>query len=648
MHMSYLGQDLIIDNMNSYLKKELMSSKVLLNEGGVCNGLAMLYAQYALQGSDKEADFFTLLDLIARNKMHEETAHGFPSGYCLHFASQILLAFEPSDFEQRLTQSTSMNILEINNKPLTSSFDFALSTDDRSWCDIFGQIQLQADEVMIVHSINHAIAVRKESHGYVVYDPNYTQGIKRFANEHALVRELHKKVFNYNSGAMGLTLHIIRHPNASVRIPSYPEYTSLYKQFLSEKLKSAQTGSKQFHSFKQAAGTVRNAQAIEQLITCCKPDSAELFEAAQKAVVCNNDVALPSLLNALNTTSLSREQFTKLVEFALAAGRLEVFKLLIREKEPIYCNQDAGKLILYAVQGGNPEILTSLITEIVPQLLESYYEDIVLEHMKDRYSDFSTDSAVLFKQINTDRLVTNKLSIVLKAGLVRAAANGHVECITLLTKELKFLGAQLDEKEWLQCLMAAISRNQEHALNALIKINPNVSMMLLSQITLSVVIAANSDLGLLHSLKDNGLLFSAEVDDVFKKKQENHYYSIHILLMLLIGYIQKKFGKEQIIHNEEQLIDTKKAECQDLINKMKSDYPDFDEADAAFLNTQQQNLDNDMDFSRLNGISTLLKEKASKLSVLHAARQHAHVAYMSLDEYLEDEPACIQQTKLSI
>lgn len=627
-----------------------MPSRISLNEGGVCNGLAMVYAQYALQGPAKEAVFFTLLNLIACNKIHEETIYGFPAGYCLHFASQILLAFEPSDFEHHLTQSTSMNMLDINNQSLTSSFDFALSTDDRSWCNVFEQIQLQTDEVMIVQSINHAIAVRKESNNYIVYDPNYTQGTKQFTNEHALVRELHKNVFNYNSGALGLTLHIIRHPNASVRIPTYPEPASLYQQFLSEKLKPAQTGSKQFHSFKQAAGTVRNAHAIEQLITCCKPNSAQLFEAAQKAVVCNNDVALPSLLNALNTASLSREQFAKLIEFAVAAGRLEAFKILIKVKELIYCNQDAGKLILYAMQAGNPEILKSLVVDIVPQLLRSYYEDIVLEYMKDRYSDFSTPEAISFKQTHIYHLVTNRMVIVLKAGLVRAAANGHVECITLLTKGLKYLGVggQLNEKEWLQCIMAAISKNQEHALNVLIKTNPNISMMLLSQITLSVVTAANSDLGLLHSLKDNGLLFSAEVDDVFQKKQENNYYSVYTLLMLLIGYIQKKFGKEQITHNEGQLIDAKKSECRDLINNMKSNYPSFDQADAAFLNTQQQHMDNDMDFSQLNRLSGLLKQKALNLSVLHAARQHDDVKCMSLDESLDDEPVCFKQIQLSV
>lgn len=55
--MIYWDQDLLIDNINEYLKKERMPAQLHLSEGGVCNGLVMKYAQGALQGAENEAEF---------------------------------------------------------------------------------------------------------------------------------------------------------------------------------------------------------------------------------------------------------------------------------------------------------------------------------------------------------------------------------------------------------------------------------------------------------------------------------------------------------------------------------------------------------------------------------------------------------------
>ncbi|MGL6029550.1 MAG: hypothetical protein ACRC0M_07205 [Legionella sp.] len=644
--MSYLGQDLIIDNMNSYLKDELMPSAVTLNKTGVCNGLATLYAQYSLQGADKEAEFFTLLKLISLNKMHEETRYGFPSGYCLHFASQILLAYSPVRFEQHLTQLTSINMLEINKKPLTAAFVFALSTDDHSWSKLFSQLQLQADEVMIVRSVNHAISIRKEANGYVVYDPNYSKGSKRFAKEEEVVRELHNEVFHYDSGAMGLTLHVVRHPDAPPRIPDYPEAISLYKQFLSITLKPAQTGTEQFHTLQQAAACVRNAQAVEQLIAFCKPDSAELFEAAKEAVLFNNDETLPSLLNAITVESLTQEQYAMLIDLSVKAGGLKAFNILININTSIYPHREVNKLIMYAVQGGNPNILSYLIINIVPQLIKCYYEGSGPKHMQDKHNDLSTESAASFKEENKKILVTISMIYALKTGFTYAVSRGNVECIKLLTKELNRLGGQFDEKEWLQSIMAAISANQEQSLNTLIRIHPGMSVMLLSQINLSVITAANSDLGLLHTLINNGMTFSIEVADIFKKKKENSYYSIRTLLMLIIGYIQKIFGKEQISHDEDQLIATKKSQCLDLINKAQLNYPNLAEADSAFLEAQKQRLIEDLSFAQLNELSNIIKQKVLKLELSQVEKTAIDTTdqetSLTLEEYLTDDSPIVK------
>lgn len=55
-----------------------------------------------------------------------------------------------------------MCALTINNKPLVSSFDFAIATQDKNWEEIFKNLALQEDEIARVSGTAHAIAVRRK------------------------------------------------------------------------------------------------------------------------------------------------------------------------------------------------------------------------------------------------------------------------------------------------------------------------------------------------------------------------------------------------------------------------------------------------------------------------------------------------------
>lgn len=57
-----VDQKQVIDKLNLYLKRHNMP--VQMNNEGVCNGLATLYAKYVLEG--KENQFFKILEEIVK------------------------------------------------------------------------------------------------------------------------------------------------------------------------------------------------------------------------------------------------------------------------------------------------------------------------------------------------------------------------------------------------------------------------------------------------------------------------------------------------------------------------------------------------------------------------------------------------------
>ncbi|HHT0594776.1 TPA: hypothetical protein ACTXXA_003358 [Legionella anisa] len=200
----HVDQNQVIHRLNQYLKWHNMP--VRMNKEGICNGLATLYAKYVLEGNEDQ--FFKILEKIVKKNPDSAMESDINQ-----FVYDVVLTLFPEQFDKELSQVSPIRALTLNNKPMQSSFDFAITTSDKNWEDIFRTLALQQDEVMRIGGTLHAVSVKRKDNKYVVYDPNYPSGTKEFGSEKELVAELHNKVLRYQSGkALGMTVSVIRHP----------------------------------------------------------------------------------------------------------------------------------------------------------------------------------------------------------------------------------------------------------------------------------------------------------------------------------------------------------------------------------------------------------------------------------------------------
>lgn len=621
--MSYLGQDLLIENLNREFKKLRFPAQFHFNEGGVCNGLAMVYAQYVLQGPEKEAEFFKVLQIIADGELNEEEKYGLQPGSILLFASQVLLAYQPGQYNLSQTQSTGMQMLNIDGKPLVSSFDFALAASDKEWGSVFAKIGLQNDEVMIVQSINHAISVRKVDDKYRVYDPNYATGFKEFASEEALVRELHKKVFGYGKGNLGMEVHVVRNPEAASRQVPFPDIQELYKQHLPlpPKNTTAKLGSKTFDTLAVGAAVVTDPQVIKHLIIETNADSETIFTAAKQAVSHNNVAALGPLLDSINAESESTEKLKSLIEIAIGSGRLEAYDQVEKYFSECYAKENVSYLLILAAKGGNPKVLERFLVTMQP-VQEAYIDELVTENMDNGVLTTEGMEREQAKEIYLQIFMTKKMVEGIQASLGPAIEKGNTECIKVLLNQLNNYKQPLDEKQLLDYFLKAIEHNQPYALEKLIDAHPEMSKSVLKLVSMSPLSVQRTDLDVLRLLQHHGMPFSAQAEEIIQSKEKDQYRSFTTTINLLINHIQNFFGKKQLKYDDKQLLAMKKDECRETIKELEKELADLKETDKAqydayarVIEAEKKKLDGEQNFSSVARIGNKLQGILDKLKV---------------------------------
>ncbi|MFJ1267211.1 hypothetical protein ACD661_01430 [Legionella lytica] len=619
--MSYLGQDLLIDNLNQEFKKLRFPTQVHFNEGGVCNGLAMVYAQYALQGPEKEAEFFKILKLIADGKLTEEENYGLQEGSILLFASQVLLSFQPSKYDLSQTQSTSMEMLKINGKPLSSSFDFALAAADKEWSQVIAKIELQHDEVMIVHSVNHAVSVRKLNDKYRIYDPNYSSGFKEFVSEAAMIKELHKNVFGYGRGNLGMEVHVVRNPDATPRQVPFPEIQALYEHHLSPQKSTAKLGSKTFNTFDYASTIIKDPLVIKMLIAQIQPSKEELFTTAKRVVLKNNSAALEPLLEIIHAETEPSKKLRVLLEIAIGTGRLGTYSQLEKYFPQCYSSEHLGHLVALAAKGGNPQILERVLNEVQPSQ-RAYVDKFVTENMNNGKltipggvsMDFAKDA---YLQIFMNKNMVDGIHVALGY----AVEKGNTECIKILIGQLNSYKEPLNEKQLLNYFLKAIEHNQPYALEKLINAHPDMSKEVLSLLSMSPLSVKRTDLDVLRILKQNGVPFSEQAENIIQSKEKDQYRSFSTMVNLLINYIQNLFGKKQLGYDEQQLLAMKKDACKEVINKIEEELVDLKETDKAqyeiyakAIEVEAKKLEGEQNFANVVRIANKLQNLFDKIT----------------------------------
>ena len=367
-----VSQNRLIDRLTAYLNH--CNLPIQLNNGGICNGLATLYAKYVLEG--RRAEFMSMLDYISGKKSggHEVDAS------INEFVAQIILSFDPAKYYHTLNQIRSYEIQRIDGEPLKSDFHLPLVTTQDNWAEIFELIDLQENEVLIVQSLNHAISITKKDNRYVVYDPNYERGEKSFSTSREMVRELHKNCFEYKSNELGLTINLITHPQHAPRA-TLPPAKGIYKQYL----KPDNVGIKVKTEDKEAstlelAACFNDTGLIEHLLQLDKNET-NIYNAAVLAASDNNPDVLKQLLPRLSEEKIADSLVTILFTI-FKHGRQEAFNAFLQVPEAKLSydllknnNNIPHVLIRSAARGGNAALLQQVIGDYKDQNLDNPLTD---------------------------------------------------------------------------------------------------------------------------------------------------------------------------------------------------------------------------------------------------------------------------------
>ncbi|MGM9454354.1 Dot/Icm type IV secretion system effector LegA2 [Legionella bozemanae] len=475
-----VDQKQVIDKLNLYLKRHNMP--VQMNNEGVCNGLATLYAKYVLEG--KENQFFKILEEIVK----KNPASAMESDIN-QFVYDVVLTLFPEQFDKELSQASSMRALTINNKPMKSSFDFAITTSDKNWEEIFKTLALQQNEVMRIGGTMHAVSVRRKDNKYVVYDPNYSSGTKEFASEREVIAELHNNVLRYQKGRpLGMTVSVIRHPeNKEPRI--FPKISELYDRYLTQKniddVAVSHFGG-EFNTLRKAA-EINDASVIQHLLELGAKDKDH--QAARIAVVNNNPDALAALLG----NNKDSATFATLFIDALAHGREKTYDQLFLLKKALPFNNPT-QVIQAAAKGGNPNLLKKVM---------NYYG----------ISGLGADE--------------------LHKAIPHAIHSGSTACVRLLVERLVIKKQPLSVEKNMEYLLESIKQNQPYMVAYFIK---SIPPEYLKTISMSVSAVERADLYLLRQLQTHGVPFSETAKAVLDKKEHQP-----VKLSLKAGIFLHKF-----------------------------------------------------------------------------------------------------------
>ncbi|KTC68340.1 ankyrin repeat-containing protein [Legionella birminghamensis] len=510
-----INQGRIIDVLNKYLKANNFPFQ--MNRNGICNGLAIVHAKYVLEGRSKE--FENILKYISEGKRDNNITDEDIN----NFAFQTLLAFAPHEFDNKLHQATAMRALKIKGIPLSSSFNFCMAASKTNWAQALQDIALKEDEVMIVGSINHAISIHKANGHYVVYDPNYSNGFKKFADEAALVKELHSNVFHFSNENLGLEVQILRHPEKQKEERVFPTVEDLYKKYLPDAKEISECGDQLFNTL-SAAAAHNDKSVIEYLI---QRGADNYAEASMSAVKSNNVSALESLLAHID----KEPQMFAIWDYALSLGRKEIIDLLKQDTKfkAFYEEYLPAEAFLSAIASGkNADLLEEFIKDYKAVALENAQKDFVAQ--KEQLEDqFSPDALVKYIQGIPENIDSELSKLILGQSKYSNSKNpspmsntinsGDVQSVRILMEQVLSSGAELTDEQKIAYLLEAIRSNRRSVANFLISEKPGIAKELMKTVNLSLYAVEHTNILLLRDLQRHGVEFNNAALKLIDRKE---------------------------------------------------------------------------------------------------------------------------------
>ncbi|KTD41564.1 ankyrin repeat domain-containing protein [Legionella parisiensis] len=603
MENSNISQAKTITIINNYLKWHNLP--INWNETGVCNGLAIVHAHYVLQG--KEDIFLKMLHKISRmseKDFNQSSVSDSPDEDIDHFISQVVLAYKPDLFEKTLSQKDAHKALKIDGNPLDSDFVLPLITTEENWAEILKDMELQPGEVLKIDSTNHAISIHRLNGVYVVFDPNYREGVKKFNSEKELMAELRTNVFEFQDSNMALTFTRITRSgfkhSSSFEQATPEDYTRKY-------LDLDAIASLDKKTITCAALIARTGN--ERLMQICLNkdknknwSATELKSLGYEAVLNNNNQSIIPILDQLNSCpentkqekEAKRSAFFCLILLSIRDGRIELLNKLLENEfgKKVFQSINDEILLNMAARGGNKQLLVDILEKIQTnpaiETLEEDTEDIqsIEDFQNDdtQYEDFETTvlSDLLDTEDEEEVVQSSSLSdflgedlfpitqmpektrltqIILqkdndKENPITLAIKGNSpECLEVLLNKLNQEGYILSEKKQQNYLLLAIRANNVHMVDKLINhMGPEQAANIVGKISLSVELVSKVNIHILKTLEQNGMNFDKPSREIINEKASRKMSVLEIIgakLVKFLDYIQNALRVDHSEKNKE-------------------------------------------------------------------------------------------------
>lgn len=517
--LTFVSQDIVIEKLNRYFTLQNLPLKC--NEDGICNGLAYVYAQYVLIGEEEK--FHRILKAIAGGNVDQSLQ---PGEFEL-FITHVLLSFLPEKYNKELSQAMSIKAFGRSE----TVFELGMVLNDNQWQSVIKDIDLKDDEVMLVNSINHTIAVSRKKGKYIVYDPNYLLGFHPVRSEQTLIRELHKNVFAYEGKELGLRINIVKTKSNEASLTKR-NALSFYQQYVSKE------------NINHIATTGETTTKTLLLAIECNDEDSVLYllslgakiddRAIAKAIVGNHAKVLQQLIQ---DKSIKDETVNNSIIAAIEEGRLEAFNALMthdrfkNQFETLFLNTNKPMLIKLAAKGGNLQLL-----------------QLIIEKCKENKRDYHDIKSAMTRNDHCQQ------------ALIGAINGGSVDCIKYLIHTLKSHQIEISDADKMNAFMHALKSNQLYVCSTLLSELPPENLM---HIQMSLSMVEKTNVCILNELKENGVVFSEKAEAIIAKKEQRA-----IGILLLMGIELEKFF-EYLTKKQDITVSDNTRKFKETLNKLK-------------------------------------------------------------------------------
>lgn len=397
-----INQGRIIHNLNIALRESIFKDTGnVINEGGICGGLAVLYLIAKTKG--EERDFFNKLDRIAALK-HDDIHTNLP--WIAEFIQSAQYAFMPKNYNKKINQGDIDKIYTKQDGHVASRYRVGVSLKKEKLASLFNSVAFE-NQMLYVAANDHAIAVIKKNNKFCVYDPNSMVGEVECDDANELAEEVSKCLFVKRA-----------EQSIDIKIKSF--------DFIPEAA--------------QQQADMHHYPSKQQIFANINANDAPSYYKSMMKCAEANDIAFLDLLLANNANPFEQRGDNKLSPFFIAAmfGHHEMLARMLSQELHSISSDDLMVALAQSLTNGN-ELASDFLLQkyfsteniaafhqALPILLLAAINGGNLNHIKYLVDKAGEEAASAFLQINTNNLLA-------KHGLLaEAVKSGNAKIIDYL------------------------------------------------------------------------------------------------------------------------------------------------------------------------------------------------------------------------